>query len=1144
MRIATTDRKIFVSLVAFVALAFGARAAHAQFAAPTCTPPNCSPAVIQNIPIASPAQNASINVTGDAKVGATFQAGASTPVLNSAGQNLLYGNVGATSSAGSLLLLQLGAADRFRIGLSGDLTTQGVLSGSVGSAAVPSYTFNGDSNTGMYWVGTDNVGITTGGVQRFIVNNGGAGLQTGSMFIPVGSAAIPALTFNGDSNTGIYRSAADTMNLVTNGISSMTVSSTNSIVIPGRLHVQGGIDGVVVGNINANSITTGTLNDARLSSNVALLNNTQTFTGAKTFSTTTAFNNTLGGTVMTLANQVGGIELYGTGENAFNLYTDGSVYYRIDTNDNSSNAYYWINGLNETVLSVDEAGTVDVAGMAMFGSPDVRLTNPAENLIYGNVDQFAAGKILLLQAESVDRFSVDADGNVVAAGTMSVGGQLVCVANGTNCPPSVAGVGELNRLVKFTSDGNTVGNSNIWDDGATIGVGGAPDPAYAMRVYGVLTANSVSVPTITVNNSGNGNTAITSIASGPGSTGIMGSGVSTGVYGISPVYGVYGHSTSNGTGVYGSSSTGWGGDFTSLHVAGTASFSGGATIGNGTSLILGLSAVDIGGTNGRMFYNTTTNKFRCYENGAWRDCIPSGLTGSGTVNAIPKFTTASSIGNSTLTDDGVTVIAAQNLAINGNTTIGNAAADTLTITGTAITTPNSLNFDANTLYIDAANNRVGVGIAGPGSTLTVGGTFWVADNSTLGNATTDRTTVSGELVLGSMGSNPAGVNGMLYYNSVNNKLRCFENSVWVDCGAEVDTLDTVAARGRQINNYVGISNTGLGFSSFDTALSVRGTVAGVAAVVNAGGTALAGSGGSIGVNASGSSYGGYFGANTAGSTAVYAQAFQSFDTALYAQGRVTITNSLGVNGASPIGGWGIQSTGTIYGVYGTGSTTGIYGQGTNSYGVEGSTVAGIAGAHFTHQSEGSNVYLAYGNYGVYGLSTSSSNSTNYGGVFYAMSGTALNTAVYAHASGGSTSWGVYVSSGGAAKPGGGSWTATSDRRVKKDVTPYTSGLSVIREVNPVNYTYNGLGEMPAGHKGVGVIAQELQKIAPSMVRTDYRKLNPTDTSKTAIYMVDPSDFTYISINAIKELDSELREQEKEIDELRQELQELKDLIKK
>jgi hypothetical protein len=59
------------------------------------------------------------------------------------------------------------------------------------------------------------------------------------------------------------------------------------------------------------------------------------------------------------------------------------------------------------------------------------------------------------------------------------------------------------------------------------------------------------------------------------------------------------------------------------------------------------------------------------------------------------------------------------LGATGNVTLGDANTDTLTINGTAASIPNSLNFDSNTLFIDAGANRVGLGTATPGSKLTV-----------------------------------------------------------------------------------------------------------------------------------------------------------------------------------------------------------------------------------------------------------------------------------------------------------------------------------------------------------------------------------------------------------------------------------------
>jgi hypothetical protein len=55
----------------------------------------------------------------------------------------------------------------------------------------------------------------------------------------------------------------------------------------------------------------------------------------------------------------------------------------------------------------------------------------------------------------------------------------------------------------------------------------------------------------------------------------------------------------------------------------------------------------------------------------------------------------------------------------GNTTLGDASGDTLTINGTAVSCPNNLNFDSNTLFIDAANNRVGINTNTPAYGLDV-----------------------------------------------------------------------------------------------------------------------------------------------------------------------------------------------------------------------------------------------------------------------------------------------------------------------------------------------------------------------------------------------------------------------------------------
>lgn len=53
------------------------------------------------------------------------------------------------------------------------------------------------------------------------------------------------------------------------------------------------------------------------------------------------------------------------------------------------------------------------------------------------------------------------------------------------------------------------------------------------------------------------------------------------------------------------------------------------------------------------------------------------------------------------------------LTATGNTILGDAAGDTLTINGTAVSIPNGLNFDSNTFVINASTNYVGLGVASP-----------------------------------------------------------------------------------------------------------------------------------------------------------------------------------------------------------------------------------------------------------------------------------------------------------------------------------------------------------------------------------------------------------------------------------------------
>jgi hypothetical protein len=99
------------------------------------------------------------------------------------------------------------------------------------------------------------------------------------------------------------------------------------------------------------------------------------------------------------------------------------------------------------------------------------------------------------------------------------------------------------------------------------------------------------------------------------------------------------------------------------------------------------------------------------------------LTGGLTLNGNVTVGDAST---DTLTVNATSTFAAgatfsSTFAANGGATLGDASGDALTINSSAVSIPNGLNFDSNTLVIDATNNRVGVGTASPAGTFQVVG---------------------------------------------------------------------------------------------------------------------------------------------------------------------------------------------------------------------------------------------------------------------------------------------------------------------------------------------------------------------------------------------------------------------------------------
>ena len=105
-------------------------------------------------------------------------------------------------------------------GMLGDLAFQnaaavtlGTVSIDLGTVAAPSFSFNGDSDTGFYSPGANQWAVVTSGTERLRVDNNGQ-IEAGSL----GTAAAPTWSFVGDPNTGIYSPGADQLAISTSGV--------------------------------------------------------------------------------------------------------------------------------------------------------------------------------------------------------------------------------------------------------------------------------------------------------------------------------------------------------------------------------------------------------------------------------------------------------------------------------------------------------------------------------------------------------------------------------------------------------------------------------------------------------------------------------------------------------------------------------------------------------------------------------------------------------------------------------------------------------------------------------------------------------------------------------------------------------------
>ena len=81
-----------------------------------------------------------------------------------------------------------------------------------GSVSAPSITTTGDTNTGIFFPAADTIAFAEGGAEALRINSDSQVVYT------AGTASLPAVTFTGDLNTGIYSPGADRIGFAEGGV--------------------------------------------------------------------------------------------------------------------------------------------------------------------------------------------------------------------------------------------------------------------------------------------------------------------------------------------------------------------------------------------------------------------------------------------------------------------------------------------------------------------------------------------------------------------------------------------------------------------------------------------------------------------------------------------------------------------------------------------------------------------------------------------------------------------------------------------------------------------------------------------------------------------------------------------------------------
>lgn len=168
-------------------------------------------------------------------------------------------------------------------------------------------------------------------------------------------------------------------------------------------------------------------------------------------------------------------------------------------------------------------------------------------------------------------------------------------------------------------------------------------------------------------------------------------------------------------------------------------------------------------------------------------------------------------------------------------------------------------------------------------------------------------------------------------------------------------------------------------------------------------------------------------------------------------------------------------------------------------------------------------------YGGY-FTAANSSTSNYGATGIGNGTSSTNYGVYGSASGGTTNYSVYCAGNGVYT---GTWTSSSDARLKENVTNLGSSLEMVMKLRPTAYNfktndprYKSMNLSTGTH--FGFIAQELETVYPSLVMNNVHTDPKNPSEKIDYKSVNYTELIPVLVKAIQEQQAQIEELKKQL----------------